>query len=56
MLYFGGDDYHPLQHTSYQDMPLREIAAALHIAVPTVGKRIKAACSKLGIILEGGRV
>lgn len=40
----------------YQDMTFREIAAALHIAVPTVGKRIKAACSKLGIILEGGRV
>lgn len=38
----------------YQDMTLREIAGTLGIAVSTVGKRIKVACSKLGIILEGG--
>ena len=38
----------------YQDMTFREIAGTLDIAVSTVGKRIKVACSKLGIILEGG--
>lgn len=38
----------------YQDMTFREIAGTLGIAVSTVGKRIKVACSKLGIILEGG--
>ena len=40
----------------YQDMTFREIAGTLDIAVSTVGKRIKVACSKLGIILEGGSV
>lgn len=38
----------------YQDMTFKEIADTLDIAVSTVGKRIKVACSKLGIILEGG--
>ena len=31
----------------YQDMTLREIASVLNIPVSTVGKRVKAACSKL---------
>ena len=38
----------------YQDMSFREIAGVLNIATSTVCKRVKVACSKLGIILEGG--
>ena len=53
MLYFGGDDYHPLQHTSYQGMDAREIANLLGISQPAVSGRLKRARAKLRRALEG---
>ena len=43
MLYLGGDDYHPLQHTSYQGMTLDEMSKALRLPRSTVNYRLKKA-------------
>ena len=53
MLYSGGDDYHPLQHTSYQDMDTQGIADLLGISQPAVSGRLKRARAKLRRALEG---
>ncbi len=53
MLYFGGDDYHPLQHTSYQDMTVTEIAEALGISQSSVSDRLKKARDMLRPALKG---
>lgn len=53
MLYFGGDDYHPLQHTSYQDMNLAEIAKVLGVAPSNVSMRLKKGRELLRRALEG---
>ncbi|MBR1585879.1 MAG: sigma-70 family RNA polymerase sigma factor [Clostridia bacterium] len=55
MLYLGGDDYHPLQHTSYQEMSQEEVAQALGTTPSTVSKRLKHAREKLRTILERGQ-
>ena len=52
MLYFGGDDYHPLQHTSYQGMNLEEIAKVLRAPRSTVNYRLKKAKTMLKGELE----
>ncbi|MBQ8082130.1 MAG: sigma-70 family RNA polymerase sigma factor [Clostridia bacterium] len=54
MLYLGGDDYHPLQHTSYQNLRVEEIAAILRISQPSVSSRLKRGRDKLRDRLEGG--
>ena len=53
MLYLGGDDYHPLQHNSYQNMQVNEIAEALSLAPSSVSGRLKRAKDKLRIALKG---
>ena len=53
MLYFGGDDYHPLQHTSYQGMNVNEIAEALGIAHSSVSDRLRRGRKALRQTLEG---
>ena len=52
MLYLGGDDYHPLQHTSYQDMDVREIGTVLGIAQSSVSNRLKKGREMLRKALE----
>ena len=54
MLYYGGDDYHPLQHTSYHGLAMQETAAALGISQPTVQRRLKKAEVILKSLLTGG--
>ena len=55
MLYLGGDDYHPLQHTSYQDMNQDEIAEILQTSASTISRRLRRAQEKLRDVLKGGR-
>ena len=54
MLYLGGDDYHPLQHNSYQNMTVEEVAQALNTSPATISRRLNAARTKLRNLLEGG--
>ena len=54
MLYLGGDDYHPLQHTSYENMTMQEISEALHIAVSNISRRLESARKALRRQMEGG--
>ena len=53
MVYLGGDDYHPLQHTSYQGLKINEIADALSISHSSVSGRLKRGREKLKNLLEG---
>ena len=54
MLYFGGDDYHPLQHTSYSNLTLQETADALGIPKSTANKRLRKSEELLKQSLTGG--
>ena len=54
MLYLGGDDYHPLQHTSYQGLTMLETAEILGTSQSTVQRRLKKAEELLKVSLEGG--
>ena len=53
MLYYGGDDYHPLQHTSYQGLKVQEIAEALGLSQSSVSGRLKRGRDRLRDYLEG---